>query len=89
MLHLLTQLSWLVRAFYTSGSKKVVCSCLQDVDLLFEWHMNFSALFIRTRQFSDAVKELSWMSARTGDLVKTNKCSKIFMVITKIVRQCQ
>ena len=33
--------SWLARAFYTSGSKKVVWSCLQDLDLLFEWHMNF------------------------------------------------
>ena len=65
----------------------VVCSCPQDLDLLFEWHMNFSALFIRQQQFLDAVKELSWMSARTGNLVKTNKCSKIFMVITKIVRQ--
>ena len=84
MSHLLTQLSWLARD--TSGSKQVVCSCLQDLDLLFEWHMNFSALFIRTRQFSDGVKEPSWMSAGTGDLVKTNKCSKIFMVITKIVR---
>ena len=77
------------RAFYTSGSKKVVCSCLQDLDLLFEWHMNFSALFIRTRQFLDAVKELSWMSARTDNLVKTNRCSKIFILITKIVRLCQ
>ena len=26
--------------------KKVVCSCLQDLDL--EWHMNFSPFFIRT-----------------------------------------
>ena len=41
-------ISWLARAFYTSGIKKVVCSCQQDLDLLFEWHMNFSALFIRT-----------------------------------------
>ena len=81
MSHFLTQESWLARAFYTSGSKKVVCSCLQDLDLPFEWHMDFSALFIRTtakhtawvrewRAFSDAVKELSKMSARTGDLVK-------------------
>ena len=76
MSHLLTQLSLLARAFYTSGSKKVVSSCPQDVDLLFEWHMNFSALFIRTRQFSDAVKELSWMSARAGDLVKTKNVPK-------------
>ena len=63
MSHLLTEVSWLARAFYTSGSKKVVCSCLQDLDLLFEWHVNFSTLFIRTRQFSDAVKEqlaVSW-----------------------------
>ena len=63
MSHLLTEVSWLARAFYTSGSKKIVCSCLQDLDLLFEWHVNFSTSFIRTRQFSDAVKEqlaVSW-----------------------------
>ena len=63
--------SWLTRAFCTSVSKKVVCSCLQDLDLLFEWHMNFSPFFIRTmakhtakvrerRACSDAIKEPSW-----------------------------
>ena len=29
------------QGFLYLGSKKVVCSCLQDLDLLFEWHMNF------------------------------------------------
>ena len=71
MSHLLTQESWLTRAFCTSGSKKVVCSCLQDLDLLFEWHMKFSPFFKRTttkhtarmrerRACSDAIKEASW-----------------------------
>ena len=48
MSHLLTQVRWLARAFYTSGSYNVVLFCLQDLDLVFEWHMNFSAVFIRT-----------------------------------------
>ena len=94
MSHLLTQVSWLSRAFCTSGNEKVVYSCLQDLDLLFEWHKNFSPFFKRTTRKHTAfvqecvhaqmpLKNRVGMSSRTGDLGKTNKCSKIFMVITR------
>ena len=71
MMHLLTHVSWLARAFCNSDSKKIVCSCLQDLDLVFELPINFSPFFIRTmakhtacvgeqRACSDAIKELRW-----------------------------
>ena len=83
MMHLPTQDSCLARAFCTSGSKKVVCSCLQDIDLVLDWYMNFSPFFIRKKKWQSTLpecgngvhaqmpfKDCVGMSAKTGNLGK-------------------